>query len=48
MLVIRLFRIGRTNQPSYKIVVADKRRPTHAGRFVEDLGSWNPVTKEKV
>jgi len=48
MLVIRLFRVGKKNQPSFKIVVTDKRKPTRAGRFVEQVGFWNPVTKEKV
>ena len=48
MLVIRFFRIGKKNQPSFKIVITDKRRPTGAGRFVEEVGFWNPVTKEKV
>lgn len=48
MLVIRFFRVGKVNQPSFKIVVTDKRRPARAGRFVEELGNWNPLTKEKV
>ena len=48
MLVIRLFRTGKKNQPFFKIVVTDKRRPPRAGRFVEELGNWNPLTKEKV
>ena len=48
MLVIRLFRVGKKNQPSFKIVVTDKRRPPRAGRFVEEVGFWNPLTKEKV
>jgi len=48
MLIIRLFRVGKKNQPSFKIVVTDKRRPTRAGRFVEEVGFWNPLTKEKV
>jgi len=48
MLVIRFFRVGKKNQPSFKIVVTDKRRPARAGRFVEEVGFWNPVTKEKV
>ncbi len=47
MLVIRLFRIGKKNQPSYKIVVTEKTRPARSGRFVEELGFYNPVTKEK-
>jgi len=48
MLVIRFFRVGKKNQPSFKIVVTDKRRPTRAGRFVEEVGFWNPQSKEKV
>jgi small subunit ribosomal protein S16 len=48
MLVIRFFRVGKKNQPSFKIVVTDKRKPTRAGRFAEEVGFWNPLTKEKV
>ncbi|MBI4359031.1 MAG: 30S ribosomal protein S16 [Candidatus Nealsonbacteria bacterium] len=47
MLVIRLFRIGKKNQPIFKIVVAEKSQPPRAGVFVEDLGFYNPITKEK-
>lgn len=48
MLVIRLFRVGKKNQPSFKIVVTDKKKPVRAGRFVEQVGFYNPLTKEKV
>lgn len=48
MLVIRLFRTGKKNQPSFKLVVTDKRRPPRAGRFVEEVGFYNPLTKEKI
>lgn len=48
MLAIRLFRVGKKNQPSFKIVVTDKRKPPRAGRFIEEVGFWNPLTKEKV
>ena len=47
MLVIRLFRVGKKHQPSFKIVVTDKRKPPRGGRFVEKVGSWSPLTKEK-
>jgi len=47
MLVIRLFRTGKKNQPFFKIVVTDKRNPPKGGRFVEKIGYWNPLTKEK-
>lgn len=48
MLVIRFFRVGKKNQPSFKIVVTDKRNAPRAGRFTEEVGFYNPVTKEKV
>lgn len=47
MLAIRLFRTGKKNQPSYKIVVTDKRNAVSKGRFVEEVGFYNPLTKEK-
>jgi len=47
MLVIRLFRTGKKNQPFFRVVVTDKRKPPRAGRFVEIVGFWNPLTKEK-
>ncbi|MDD5098311.1 MAG: 30S ribosomal protein S16 [Candidatus Pacebacteria bacterium] len=47
MLVIRLFRTGKKKQPSYKVVVTDKKNPPQGGKFVEQLGFYNPLTKEK-
>lgn len=47
MLVIRYLRTGRKNQPSFRIVVTDKRKAPRGGRFVEILGSYNPLTKKK-
>ncbi len=44
MLVIRLRRIGKKNKPSYRIVVAEHSFPID-GRFVADLGFYNPHTK---
>ena len=41
-------RIGRKNQPSFKIVVTEKTKSSTGGRFVEEVGFYNPVTKEKV
>ncbi len=46
MLVIRFTRIGKKNQPMYRIIVTDKRRATRGGRFVEILGNYNPFTKK--
>lgn len=48
MLVIRLLRVGKKNQPSFKMVVSEKRSPPGGGYFVEEVGFWNPLTKEKV
>jgi small subunit ribosomal protein S16 len=48
MLRIRLLRIGKKNQPSFKIVVTDKRNPPKGGRFKEEVGFYNPLTKEKI
>ncbi len=48
MLVIRLSRIGKKNQPSFKIVVTRKTNPPRGGRFVEQVGFYNPLTKEKI
>jgi small subunit ribosomal protein S16 len=47
MLVIRLLRKGRKHQPFYKIVVTDKAKSSTGGRFVEEVGFYNPKTKEK-
>jgi len=47
MLRIRFFRTGKKHQPSYRIVVTDKKNPPRGGRFVDEVGFWNPVTKEK-
>jgi len=47
MLVIRYFRTGKKNQPYFKIVVTDKRNPTRGGRFIEEVGSLDPVKKKK-
>lgn len=47
MLVIRFLRIGKKNQPSFRIVVTEKRTPPKGGKFLEILGSYNPRTKEK-
>ena len=48
MLVIRFFRTGKRNQASFKIVVTDKRRSSTRGRSVEEVGFYNPRTKEKI
>ncbi len=41
-VVIRMSRGGRKKLPYYSIVVADKRAPRD-GRFIEKVGSYNPM-----
>ncbi|MBW6423995.1 30S ribosomal protein S16 [Rhizobium sp. XQZ8] len=41
-LKIRLARGGSKKRPYYTVVVADARSPRD-GRFLEKLGSWNPM-----
>ena len=41
---IRLRRTGGKGQPSYRVVVADSRSPRD-GRFLENIGHYNPRTE---
>ena len=45
MLTIRLQRVGKKHQPSYRVVVSE-RRSKLGGPPIEDLGFYNPFTKE--
>jgi small subunit ribosomal protein S16 len=38
---IRLTRVGKKKQPSYRVVVADSRSPRD-GRIIESIGWYNP------
>lgn len=40
-------RTGKKNQPFFKIIVTEKENPPRGGRFVEEVGFYNPLTKEK-
>lgn len=44
MVRIRLMRMGMKGQPSYRVVVADSRSPRD-GRFIENIGWYNPLTE---
>src|ERR1051326_6542878 len=41
MVRIRLRRIGKKGQPTYRVVVADGRSPRD-GRFIESIGTYDP------
>ncbi len=47
MLKIRLQRIGRKNDPSFRAVLTDSKNSTKSGKFLEIVGIYNPKTKEK-
>lgn len=40
---IRLKRVGAKKNPHYRVVVADSRSPRD-GRFIEEIGHYNPQT----
>ncbi|AIY83846.1 30S ribosomal protein S16 [Clostridium baratii] len=40
---IRLRRMGAKKAPFYRVVVADSRSPRD-GRFIEEIGYYNPVS----
>lgn len=41
---LRLKRMGKKGAPFYRIVAADSRSPRD-GRFIETIGTYNPMTK---
>lgn len=46
MLIIRLQRVGRANDPSFRLVIMESKRSAKSGAFLEILGSYNPKTKK--
>ena len=42
MVKIRLMRVGKKKQPSYRVVVADSRSPRD-GRIIETIGNYQPL-----
>jgi len=45
MLAIKLKRIGKKHQASFRVVIGEKRSKV-LGRFLEDVGWFNPRTNE--
>ena len=41
---LRLKRMGSKKKPFYRIVAADSRSPRD-GRFIENVGTYNPITE---
>ena len=44
MVKIRLLRMGAKKAPYYRVVVADSRAPRD-GRFIEELGTYDPMAE---
>ena len=44
---LRLMRMGKTKQPTYRVVAADARSPRD-GRFIEILGTYEPRREPSV
>lgn len=44
MVKLRLTRVGKRKQPSYRLVAADARKQRD-GRFIEILGHYNPMVE---
>ncbi|GAC1354667.1 MAG: 30S ribosomal protein S16 [Herpetosiphon sp.] len=47
MVRIRLRRMGKRHQPTYRIVIADARSPRD-GKFIEIIGNYAPTQQPKV
>lgn len=47
MLMIRLQRMGKKKQPTYRLIVSEKSKDPQ-GRNLEILGQYNPLAKPKV
>lgn len=41
MLKIRLQRVGKKHDPSFRVVLTDSKNSTKSGKFLEILGSYN-------
>lgn len=44
MLTIRLQRVGRKNDPSFRVILVEKKRAAKTGQFMEVLGNYNART----
>jgi len=47
MLKIKLTRIGKKNQPYYRIIIAEARSKRD-GKYIEALGTYNPLANPSI
>lgn len=45
MLKVKLFLRGKKNQKSFRVVIAEAKSKRD-GKFIDDLGWWNPIINE--
>jgi small subunit ribosomal protein S16 len=48
MLMIRLQRVGRKHEPTFRLVLTDSKNGPKSGKYVEVLGSYNPRNENKL
>ncbi|MES3031079.1 MAG: 30S ribosomal protein S16 [Patescibacteria group bacterium] len=48
MLMIRLQRVGRTNEPTFRLVLTDSKNGPKSGKYLEVLGHYDPRLENKV
>src|ERR1700722_11572514 len=48
MLSIRLQRVGRKHEPTFRLVLTDSKNSTKSGRYLEVLGSYDPRLDNKI
>ena len=46
MLKVRLQRVGRVHEPSYRLVVTDSKNATKSGKYLENLGAFDTRNAE--
>jgi len=44
MIIVRLQRVGRKNDPSFRVIVVDSKRAAKTGNYLEMVGSYDPRT----
>jgi small subunit ribosomal protein S16 len=48
MLMIRLQRVGRKNEPSFRLVLTDSKNGSKSGKYLEVLGFYDPRKDNKI
>lgn len=46
--MIRLQRVGRKNEPVFRLVLTDSKNSTKSGKYIEVLGSYDPRKENKI